>query len=193
MRAEVLGFMDQHESEPEHVQHVRELALSLFDQLANRHGLGEGEKFLLEAAALLHDIGWSAAPDGRKHHKLAYEMVRSHQWVNLPPSVVPLVALVARYHRKSPPDVAHDGYAELESDERVIVQKLAALLRVADALDRSHQSRVTSIAAEEAGAKITLRLSTVGPCGAELAAADSKKDLFETAYGVKLDFVIIGS
>ncbi|HPA16206.1 MAG TPA: HD domain-containing protein [Verrucomicrobiae bacterium] len=186
MRAEVRGFMDQREPEPEHVQHVRELALSLFDQLKERHGLGEGARFLLESAALLHDIGWSVAPDGRKHHKVAYDMIRSHRWAALPATLVPIIALVARYHRKSVPDAAHDGFAELDSAEQAIVRKLAALLRVADALDRSHQSRVLAIAAKDTGAKVVLRLSSAGPCAAELAAADAKKDLFEMAYGVPL-------
>jgi exopolyphosphatase/guanosine-5'-triphosphate,3'-diphosphate pyrophosphatase len=178
--------MERHEPEPEHVLHVCELALSLFDQVKDRHRLGEGARFLLEAAALLHDIGWSVAPDGRKHHKLAHDMIRSHRWVTLPASAVPIIALVARYHRKSVPNVAHDGYAELDSVGQAIVRKLAALLRVADALDRSHQSRVMAIAAKDTGTKVVLRLSSAGPCGAELAAAESKKDLFEMAYGVPL-------
>ena len=192
MRVEAMALMEQKEPEPEHATQVRELSLSLFDQLGERHGLGEGARFVLEAAALLHDIGWSQAPDGRKHHKLAYQMILSHAWETVPGEVVTLIALVARYHRKAVPHRDHEGYGELGAADQEVVRKLAALLRVADALDRSHQSRVIAIAAEAKPGKIAFRLTACHTCGAELALVETKKDLFEDVFRTPLECVVQG-
>lgn len=192
MRAEVVAWMEQREPEPDHVTQVCRLALSLFDQLRARHGDGDGPRFLLEAAALLHDIGWSDAPDGRKHHKLAYQMIRAHPWQSLPPEAVRAIALIARYHRKSVPDPRHEGFGELEPGEKRVVRRLAALLRVADALDRSHQSHVNGIIVEDRGATVALRLQAPHPCDAERATAESKKDLFEEVFRASLALSVDG-
>ncbi|MCC6354521.1 MAG: HD domain-containing protein [Verrucomicrobiae bacterium] len=192
MRAEVAAFMGEREPEPEHVTQVCALALSLFDQLQERHRLDEGARFLLESGALLHDIGWSEAPDGRKHHKLAYQMIRSHAWESVPAEAVAVIALIARYHRRAMPDASHEGFADLALADRELVNGLAAILRVADALDRSHQARVNGIGVHDRGDTMEIRLRTPYPCGAELDAAESKKDLFEEAFRTSLSFVLEG-
>jgi len=189
MRQEIDQFMEGHDPEPGHCRQVRELALLLFDQLAGRHRMGAGARFLLEAAALLHDIGWSVAPDGRRHHKLARDMIRANRWKTLPPEAVEIIALIARYHRKALPDRSHADYAALPRRRQEIVRKLAAILRVADALDRTHQSRVTSVNVADRGAVMALRFTSAGACDEELAAAKSKKDLFEIEYGARLEFL----
>jgi len=189
MRQEIDQFMEGHDPEPGHCRQVRELALLLFDQLAGRHRMGAGARFLLEAAALLHDIGWSVAPDGRRHHKLARDMIRANRWKTLPPEAVEIIALIARYHRKALPDRSHADYAALPRRRQEIVRKLAAILRVADALDRTHQSRVTSVNVADRGAVMALRFTSAGPCDEEMAAAKSKKDLFEIEYGARLEFL----
>lgn len=192
MRAEVAAFMEASEPEPEHVTQVCALALSLFDQLQGRHRLDAGARFLLEAAALLHDIGWSEAPDGRKHHKLAYQMIRSRVWETVPAEAVAAIALIARYHRKAMPDASHEGFADLGRADRKLINRLAAILRVADALDRSHQARVNAIEVDDRGDIVELHLRTPYPCGAELDAAESKKNLFEKAFRTSLSFVLDG-
>lgn len=189
MRQEIDQFMEDHDPDPRHCRHVRKLSLLLFDQLAERHQMGAGERFLLESAALLHDIGWGVAPDGRRHHKLARDMIRSNRWGTLPPETVEIIALIARYHRKSLPNRSHADYAALPRHRQEIVRKLAAILRVADALDRTHESTITSVNVADHGTKMTLRFAATHACDDELAAAKSKKDLFESEYGTRLEFL----
>src|SRR4051812_21657341 len=103
VRQEFLGFMNELETEPEHVLHVAKLALLLFDQLRELHGLAGQDRLILEAAACLHDIGWSITPGGEEHHKASARLIRERAWKSLDRPTVDLVALIARYHRRSLP------------------------------------------------------------------------------------------
>ena len=176
-REEVLAFMQALEEEPHHVQHVAALALQLFDELEDLHGLGDHDRFLLEAAALLHDIGWSVSSDGSGHHRESARLIREHGWMNLDDAAVTLVAQVARYHRKSPPDLEHEEFAALSPAERRRVQQLAAVLRLADGLDRCHQQHVTGVNVDILPDTLLLRLRTNHPCSREVASALKKSDL----------------
>ncbi len=155
---EVRVLMRQREHEPQHVEHVATLALQLFDGLAALHGLGLEERFLLHAAALLHDIGWSLAKDGKRHHKLSARIIMEHPWPTIPPDMVHRMACIARYHRKSPPRAHHTLFAMLSDGDRNQVRKLAALLRIADGLDRPHLQRVRQVEARIVPEGVTLRL-----------------------------------
>ena len=171
-REEVLAFMQALEEEPHHVQHVAALALQLFDELEELHGLGDHDRFILEAAALLHDIGWSVSPDGSGHHRESARLIREHGWKHFDEQAVTLTAVVARYHRKSP----------LAPAERRRVQQLAALLRLADGLDRSHQQYVSGVSVEIQPDTLLLRLHTSHPCSREVASALKKSDLAATIF-----------
>ena len=103
-RAEFLATLRRLEPEPPHVLQVARLALRLFDELAALHQLGGEERVLLEAAACLHDIGWSVAPDGARHHKESARLIRAQRWEHFSAAHVECIALIARYHRKSPPN-----------------------------------------------------------------------------------------
>ncbi len=186
--AEVALFMLAHEPEPEHVRQVAMLALALFDQLRTLHGLGPAERDLLEAAALLHDTGWSVARDGKGHHKESARLIASFPWETLDQREVAIVAQTARYHRKSLPGPSHDGFMALAEKDRVIVFKLAALLRVADGLDRQHLTKVAAVAVKVAEEVVTLTVQAKGDVSAELAAAAEKADLAERVFGRRFAF-----
>src|SRR5262249_6134818 len=100
-REEVLALMQALEEEPHHVQHMARLAVHLFDELEDLHGLADHDRLILEAAATLHDIGWTAAPDGKGHHRESARIIREHGWQHFSPESVNLIAHVARYHRKN--------------------------------------------------------------------------------------------
>ncbi len=191
-RDEVLALMRELETQPVHVAHVTDLALQLFDSLAPLHGLGEAERFLLEAAGYLHDIGHQYDYLGLGHHKQSARIIREHAWKNLSPSQVSVIALVACYHRKSMPALKHEHFAALPDSDRNIVQKLAAVLRLADSLDRSHEGCVSRVSAELLPNQIVLHLQTTGPVWREVMTAHAKGDLAQAVFQRDLVFKVGG-
>jgi exopolyphosphatase/pppGpp-phosphohydrolase len=126
-----------------HVHHVTRLADLLYDQLHPYHGLGHTEKAPLLAAALLHDVGYPTDPD--RHNKVSARIIRAHLGPPWRDDEVQLIALLARYHRKTPPKLKHARYAALDERGRRLVTWLAGILRVADGLDRQHDASVRSL------------------------------------------------
>ena len=181
-RAEFLAVMRRLEPEPPHVLQVARLALRLFDELVELHRLGEEERVLLEAAACLHDIGWSVAPDGAKHHKESARLIRAQRWENFSAAQVELIALIARYHRKSPPKLEHEDFAALNVENRTKVSRLAATLRVADGLDRRHLQRVHDLSVRVSPGQVVVTLDASDPVEMEITAARNKADLFGMVF-----------
>lgn len=181
-REEILALMHALEEEPHHVQHVASLAVHLFDELEDLHGLGDQDRFLLEAASHLHDIGWSVAREGKGHHRESARLIRGHAWKNFSLDTTGLIALVARYHRKSLPTLEHEEFAALAPAERRRVQQLAALLRIADGLDRSHQQYISHLSAEIFPGRVTVHLIANRPATREVAAATKKSDLAQAVF-----------
>ncbi len=126
-----------------HAETVLTLARRLFDQTRDLHGLDARSRVLLEAAALLHDIGVAINNDG--HHKHSQYLIESTELVGLTEEERHLVALLARYHRKGPPSRDHEEFAALRRRERTQIERLTALLRLADALDRQHAGVVADV------------------------------------------------
>ena len=190
-REEILALMQAKERRPIHVQHVTKLALQFFDGLASLHGLGPRERLLLEAAGHLHDIGHQADPAGG-HHRESARMIRSHDWKNFSPSEVEVIAQVARYHRKGMPEMDHEEFRALPMGDRRVVQFLAALLRLADALDRSHVQIVDRVAIELPNNKIMIHLDVSGPILREVNSAHTKGDLAMAIFQRDLVFMVDG-
>lgn len=174
--------MHQLEARPVHVQHVAQLALQLFDQLSELHGLGLRERLLLEMAGYLHDIGHGSASGGVGHHKESARLIRQQPWTSLSRNEAEIVAQVARYHRKGMPEMSHDEFRALAPADRQIVQRLAGLLRLADALDRTHEQLVRAIRVELPVNRVLLHLEITGPALYELQAARIKADLAEAVF-----------
>lgn len=182
-RQEVLDLMQRFETEPAHVQQVCRLSLQLFDGLVAVHQLGEPDRFLLETASLLHDIGWATADRGKEHHKESARLIRREKWREFRPDEIELAAQVARYHRKALPSREdHEDFARLEAIDQVRVRKLAGLLRVADALDRSHRQLVASVLCQMEPARITVAIFAFAPIDRELAAVQKKADLARVVF-----------
>ena len=119
------------------------LALRLFDELQPLHGLGATERFWLHCAGLLHDIGWI---EGRKgHHKTALRMILTTPDLPFERREREIIGCVARYHRRGLPTLKHEAFAALSAPDQRVVRRLAAILRVADGLDRTHQGIVKDV------------------------------------------------
>ncbi len=141
-----------------HAKHVMRFAAQLFDDLHSVHAFGERDRLLLRAAAVLHDIGDYIHYSG--HHKHSYYLIQHADIMGLTPDERGVVANIARYHRKGPPDTTHPNFRDLTKEARGKVRGLAAILRLADALDREHKQKIESVrAAVDRGAgKVTLFL-----------------------------------
>lgn len=163
---------------------VSRFAVELFDRTRALHNLGIEHRLLLEVAALLHDIG--SYVNLAEHHKHTFYLLTHSPVVGLDQSQMAIVANTARYHRKSFPKVQHDGFRVLSAKERVVVTKLAAILRIADALDNEHASKVKEIDVEYKKPKLLLRLTGEGDLLLEKWALLKKAELFEETFSVKL-------
>jgi len=150
-------FAERCQSDRRHVEHVRYLALQLFDQVGGELGCAPEERLLLEAAGLLHDVGQLVSY--RKHHKHSYQLIMHAERLGLPPRERGLVALVSRYHRRSGPRRKHEEFAALPTEDQAVVRRLSALLRVADGLDRGHTAAVETLSTELTDRVLMIRIA----------------------------------
>lgn len=164
-----------------HARHVAMLALTLFDQLRELHGLGETDRRILLGASLLHDIGQYVSY--RKHHKHSLYLIQNGDLSVFTPSEIPLVALVARYHRRAEPKSHHHIWQGLDGEDRDRVVKLASLLRVADSLDREHLQRVQAVRARAVDGAVLLELEARGDLLLEQWALEKKGAMFRRVFG----------
>lgn len=188
--AQAEALLESFGTEAAHCRQVRDLAVSLFDQLQPLHHLGDGERALLNAAALLHDIGWSVS--GSKHHKISYRLIKENE-AKLPGFTAPeveLIANVARYHRKSPPSREHEAFAALTQREQLVVEQLAALLRIADGLDRPHLQLVRAARCKLANDRVIVHVQAQTEAGLHIEGASRKRALFDSVFGLPVEFAV---
>ena len=163
-----------------HARHVTKLALILFDELHSLHGLDGADRRLLMAAAILHDIGGFIGY--RKHHKHSLYLISQAELPGVSTADMRIVANVGRYHRKSEPAQHHEEFMALGERARDRVTRLAALLRIADALDREHAQNVTRLTATDDGETVTLTVQGRGDMLLEQWAVEKKCGLFEKVF-----------
>ena len=175
---------------PEHSQHVARLAIGLFDQTRAIHGLTDREREWLEYAGILHDIGVHISYEG--HHKHSYYLVKNGDLRGFEPDEIEAIALVARYHRQATPKRSHDGFADLRRRTRRTVRTLAAILRLAESLDRSHAQTITGLELHDRGDDDLLQLRTTGDAELELWAAARHATPFERLTGKPLRLEVSG-
>ncbi len=163
-----------------HALGVAKLAVQMFDQLGRLHQLDQRYRELLEYAAMLHDTGWHIGHSG--HHKHSWYLIKNGDLTGFSPQEIDLIAVTARYHRRSMPKKSHEAYMLLAMDERRIVEKLAAILRVAEALDRGHYQCIDHVRCTVE--RHTVRFATYYRTDPELElwAARLKADMFEKVF-----------
>lgn len=167
-----------------HARHVALLALALFDGTQRRHGLGEPERGLLEHAALLHDVGHHISYPG--HHKHSYYLIKNGDLRGFEPLEIEILANLARYHRRGLPRKKHAPFAGLPRDAKRVVRVLAGLLRLADALDRSHRQVIRGFSVTERAGVLRIRCQAEADCELELWGARRRVDLLEETLGLSL-------
>ena len=174
----------------EHGLQVSKLALTLFDELATLHQLPAAARPYLEVAALLHDLGH--AVNYQKHHKHTHYLIVSSDLPGLTERERSLVALIARFHRRSPPSPTHELLAPLSPADFRIVRKCAVLLRIADSLDRSHHQPVKSLTAQVRGRTVALSVKARDSVDLELWDLQHELELFREGFGKSLQVTLSG-
>jgi exopolyphosphatase/guanosine-5'-triphosphate,3'-diphosphate pyrophosphatase len=175
---------------PEHASQIARLAVALFDQSRGIHRLTDREREWLEYAALLHDIGVHISYEG--HHKHSHYLIRNGDLRGFEPHEIETMALVARYHRQATPKKRHEGYGEFDKKRRRTIRTLAAILRLAESLDRSHAQSISAVELHDRGEDGLLQLRTTGDAELELWAAMRHAAPFERLIGKPLRIEVSG-
>jgi exopolyphosphatase/guanosine-5'-triphosphate,3'-diphosphate pyrophosphatase len=165
-----------------HACNVAELSRKLFDQLQAEHRLDNRHEVILFVAALLHEIGLIV--NVRSNHKHALYLIRHSDLFGLSKGELLLVGLVARYHRRATPQPSHEGYGTLPQEERVVVAKLAAILRLAIALDDTRSGRLREIVCEKEDKQLVINVPGVDDVSLEQIAMRENSFLFRDIFGM---------
>jgi exopolyphosphatase/guanosine-5'-triphosphate,3'-diphosphate pyrophosphatase len=174
-------------SNERHCEHVAMLALQIFDGMKARYRLPASGRDVLQAAALLHDIGYLISHS--KHHKHAYHLIMHGDLPTFAPQEVEMIANVARYHRRAFPKRTHPNLAGMSREERLVIAQLSGILRIADGLDRTHSSSVTAIKTRTVGERLRIEIEATSAPDVERADAERKSDLFKKAFDTELELI----
>lgn len=173
--------------EEAHAHRVAAFAEKIFDHLAPRCKLDRHHRTLLAAAALLHDVGYHIAHES--HHKHTLYLIKHSELTGFSEAERDVIANVARYHRGAAPKERHAEYGALSQPDRETVWRLASILRLADAFDRSHTNHVRDINLErKGGGNFHIQLKSAQNCHEEIWAAEQKREMFEQAFDCRLKF-----
>jgi exopolyphosphatase/guanosine-5'-triphosphate,3'-diphosphate pyrophosphatase len=184
--ASAAALGEKYRYDARHAAHVASLATSLFDELSSEHGLGARDRLLLEVAALLHDIGIFV--NLRGHHKHAQYILSVSEIFGLSRDDMAIISNIARYHRRASPNKSHLPYMALDSGARVVVNKLGAILRVANALDADHLQKVREARVLREDDQWVLEVDGGGDLTLERLAALARADLLTEVFGRKVAF-----
>jgi exopolyphosphatase/guanosine-5'-triphosphate,3'-diphosphate pyrophosphatase len=174
-------------SNERHCEHVADLSLQMFDSLKGRYRLPALGRDVLQAAALLHDIGYLISHS--KHHKHTYHLIMHGDLPAFSPREVELIANVARYHRRAFPKRSHANLAGVSAEDRKLIAQLSGILRVADGLDRTHSEAVSAVRTRALRNRLRLDIEAVGAPEIERADAERKSGLFQKAFETELELV----
>ncbi|MDR3160553.1 MAG: HD domain-containing protein [Spirochaetaceae bacterium] len=167
-----------------HNRHVADLCMAIFDALVYEHGLLRRERMMLEVAAILHDVGMFI--QSSDHHKHGRYIVANSEIFGLHRDELNIIANVISYHRGPPPDPSDIDYIALQREERILVLKMASILRVADALDRGHSQHIKNITVEKKGEILVLHSPGNYDFSLEHRGLEEKADMFQDVFGYKV-------
>jgi exopolyphosphatase/guanosine-5'-triphosphate,3'-diphosphate pyrophosphatase len=163
-----------------HATQVDRIATQLFDRLGDLHGLGQEDRVLLRVAALTHDIGEFV--ESSAHHKHTQYILEHSDIMGLSPELRSIVGCIARYHRRAEPSQKHESFGALDAEAQRKVRRLSAILRIADALDRGHRSKVQSLEVAVSNREVTLKATGREDLSLEMWTTARKASLFEQTF-----------
>ncbi len=183
-RASVLEFARSCRFDEQHSEQVSRLALAIFDAIAKDNQLDERCRELLDAGALLHDIGYFISY--HQHHKHSYHLIRHANLFGFTPREREIIANLARYHRKAKPKKGHDNFAPLSSEDQLLVRQLGGILRLADGLDRRRNQQISGLECCLDQQTLQLKLIGTDDLSVEIYGAQTKGDLFTGTFSYQV-------
>ncbi|HYP91410.1 MAG TPA: Ppx/GppA phosphatase family protein [Polyangiaceae bacterium] len=180
-RRSVVELMRKYDRDDPRELHIADLALSLFDQTHDIHGLGAAERELLEYASLLHGVGRHIDYEDRERH--ARYIIRNSSLRGFTDEEIEQLGLVALYHRGSRPKRRGGKLDGLPKREQKSVVVLSAILRLAVALDRGHSQLVRRLLVEEHKKQLRIAIDGPGDLLLELWAGRDKVEPLAKALG----------
>ena len=167
-----------------HARSVAELARKLFDQLREEHRLDSRHEVILYVAALLHEVGLQI--NIRSHHKHSLYIIKNNELFGLSKAELLHVGLVARYYRRAAPQPSHTEYMALNRENRVMVSKLAAILRLAAALDDTRTSRIREVECIRDEKRLIIQVPGIRDVSIEQIAMKQNASLFRDVFGLQV-------
>jgi len=167
-----------------HSRHVAHHCMMIFDALVKEHGMSRRHRIMLETAAFLHDVGTYIKSSG--HQKHGQYIVANSEIFGLHNDELNIIANVINYHRGEPPSQSDIEYIKLQREERILVLKMASILRVADALDRGHSQQIKKITVERRSETIVLNVDKPYDLSLESMGLEEKGGMFQDVFGYKV-------
>lgn len=172
----------RYKSDKKHIEFVEKAALEIFDASNKSTGLTERERLLLQLSAILHEIGKFI--NAKSHNNAAHFLIKHLDLIGVDSNELDIIGHVVRlYPRENPYDDAL--YLELPANQKVLVSKLTAILRLADALDSSHRQKINKITVHLQGDELNFLCNTTNDCSFEEWSFEHRRDLFEQIIGIK--------
>ncbi|MCL2804880.1 MAG: HD domain-containing protein [Treponema sp.] len=167
-----------------HGRHVAHHCMTIFDSLVKEHGMSRRNRIMLEIAAILHDIGTYVRPSA--HQKHGQYIVSNSEIFGIHNDELNIIANVINYHRGDPPSQSDIEYMTLQREDRILVLKMASILRVADALDRGHTQQIKNITVEHKLETVVFHVDKAYDLSLELMGLEEKGGMFQDVFGYKV-------
>ena len=170
-----------------HAEAVQKYALTIFDNLKKLHGFSRKERLYLEVAAVMHDIGKFV--NLKSHNRISADLILDSTIIGFTDDEMAVIANIARYHSMDIPTNLHRKYNTLSDSNKIIVSKLSAILRLADALDRSHLQKIKGIKLKLVDKKLNVYVSSKNDILLEQWTFKMKSMFFEEVFGIKCTLI----
>lgn len=185
MKLSAQELLNKYSKSSSHPNEVRRICMMIFDEANEKiREMSNKERKFLEAAALLHDIGYYI--DSKGHNKHSMKMVIENGIAGFNENEEKIIGCICRYHRGGLPDKNdHEIYNTLEKKERKIVKRLAGILKISDGLDRGHLNLIKKIHLnyDEENNIVEFILTPNTPeFRPDITSAIRKRDLFEIGF-----------
>lgn len=188
-RRSILALGRRCEYDAGHALQTARLARSIFDQTQELHGLDPNGRELLEASSVLHDIGYAIAH--AMHNRHGQYLIMNSELLGFSSREQSILGNVVRYHGGRLPKKSHDEFARLRPVDRKLVQKLTAILTIADALDRSNRNAVREVRVDFSPNRVRFDITAARDCDLELWDAMRKAPFFERVFRAPTEFSLV--